>query len=375
MTARRVVVTGLGAVTPLGHDLAETCTALAAGRTAGPEPTIHDFNPRAHFRITKALKVASPATRYAVAAASMALADGRWPEIDGGSDDLGVMIGSCGSDLQIADLARAIGPDPDHRAVDDIPYFAERILGGLHPLWLLVNLPNMISAHVAIQLSARGPNNTVMSDWIAGTQSIGEAYAAIQRGDADAMLAGGSDSGRYPFAIGNYEQAGLFEPTGGDAAFLPGEGAAVLLLEERESAVRRGAPLHAEIRGYATGSAPDDPSHPEQNAMTDTLRTALGEAGWSVSDVHQVVCTTVFSAGFFSREQAAIATVFGDARRTTSYTSQLGHALGAAGPVDAALGVALAGGPGRTICSGVGLSGQAATLAIETLTTYREGLS
>jgi 3-oxoacyl-(acyl-carrier-protein) synthase len=375
MTTRRVVVTGLGAVTPLGHDLAQTGAAIRAGRSAGSAPEIRDFNPRAHFRIPKALKVSSPVTRYAVAAASMALADARWPEAEGGSDDLGVMVGSCGSDLQTTDLARAIGPDPDHRAVHDIPHFAERILGGLHPLWLLVNLPNMISAHVAIQLSARGQNNTIMTDWVAGSQSIGEAYEAIRRGDADAMLAGGSDSGRYPFAIGSHEQAGLFEPGDGEDVFLPGEGAAILLLEDRDSAIRRGAPMRAEVRGYATGSAWIDPSRAAEGAVATTMRAALDSAEWAADDVQQVVCTTIFSRGFLPNERASVAHVFGGSRRAVSYTAQLGHALGAAGPIDVALSVALANGPSRTICSTVGCSGQAATLAIETLATHSEGFS
>ncbi len=372
MSTRRVVITGLGAVTPLGHSLGQTAAALRAGRVAA-SPEIRDFNPREHFRIPKALKVSSPVTRYAVAAASMALANARWTDPGTGSDGLGVMVGSSGSDLQTADLARAIGPDPDHRVVSDIPFFAERILGGLHPLWLLVNLPNMISAHVAIQLSARGPNNTVMTDWVAGSQAVGEAFAAIQRGDADAMLAGGSDSGRYPFALGSFEQGGLMAQANGDSVFVPAEGAAMLLLEDRASAERRGAPIYAEIRGYATGSSPLD-APAASHAITGTIRAALDEAGWQAADVRQVISSTVYGRTFLEAERAAVAHLFGDGRRPTAYTAQLGHTLAAAGPLDVALGVAQSGEPGRLICTSIGYSGQAATLAIETLTTYSEGL-
>jgi 3-oxoacyl-(acyl-carrier-protein) synthase len=88
-----------------------------------------------------------------------------------------------------------------------------------------------------------------------------------------------------------------------------------------------------------------------------------------------VVGTTIFSRGFLPNERASVAHVFGGSRRAVSYTAQLGHALGAAGPIDVALSVALANGPSRTICSTVGCSGQAATLAIETLATHSEGFS
>ncbi len=389
MIGRRVVVTGLGAVTPLGNDLHATIAGWLDGRTAcapgtrpgatafadAPAAEVRDFSPREHFRVAKAIKLTGRTTQFAVAAAAMALDDAGWPQAIGEREALGVAIGSSGSDLQPSDLARAIGPDPDRLAARDIASFADRILAGLHPLWLLVGLPNMVSAHVAIQCGARGPNTTIMTDWIAGSQAIGEACDWIRRGDVDAVLAGGADSGLYPFAYGSYEQSGLLDAGGGPDAcpFVPGEGAALLLLEDRASAIARGARVLGEITGYAATSAPiDRAAAADGGALGDTMRAALEEAGWLAPDVQHIVNASVFDPRFLEIERAALLSTFGRAPgqgSVTAFTSRLGHALGAAGAIDAALALALVARRGgdrecRMLCNAVGYSGQAATLAI-----------
>ena len=111
------------------------------------------------------------------------------------------------------------------------------------------------TAHVAIQVEARGPNSTVMTDWAAGLQAIGEGADWIRAGEADAVLAGGADTGLLPHAWAGFEQRGLFDVARG-GAFVPGEGAAVLLLEEAESARRRGAPVLGEIVAHASAAGP-----------------------------------------------------------------------------------------------------------------------
>src|SRR5262249_51326109 len=187
MSSGRVVITGVGAITPLGHTLAATIDALSSARSAiGPAAIfdatafacsdaaeIRDWDPRPSFRVPKALKLADRPARFAVAAAGMALDRARWPRDDASCERLGVAIGSSGSDLQARDIGRALAHDRDGESARDIGVFADRILGGLNPLWLLVSLPNMTSAHVAIQLQARGPNTTIMSDCAAGHQAIG----------------------------------------------------------------------------------------------------------------------------------------------------------------------------------------------------------
>jgi 3-oxoacyl-(acyl-carrier-protein) synthase len=261
VTLRRVVVTGLGLVTPLGPSLAATREALEAGRCAVGEPSLLDATPfasrlagevrgldaRAHFRVPKALKLCDRRTRFAVCAAAMAYADAGL--VEGPRDDLGVAIGTAGSDLGAEELSAALARAAEPgRAVREAAAFGEAALAGLNPLWLLVHLPNMASAHVAIQLEARGPNTTVMTGWAAGLGAIATGADWIAEGSAEAVLAGGADCGVHPFAFAALEAEGLLaSPT----SFVPAEGAAVLLLEEREAALARGARLLGEVAGHA----------------------------------------------------------------------------------------------------------------------------
>jgi 3-oxoacyl-[acyl-carrier-protein] synthase II len=400
---RRVAVTGIGMVTPLGCSLDATLEALGRGeRAAGPatlfdasvfgEPEaaeVRQLDARSHFRAPKAMKLTDRAARFAIAAASMALADARWTPQADEHENLGVVIGVSGSDLQAGDLARAIGPDPESRCVHDIRCFAERISSRLNPLWLLVNLPNMSSAHVAIQLEARGPNSTIMSDWIAGNQAIGEAFDWIGSGESDAVLAGGADSAVYPFVYGSYQQGGLLgrrASQGGMCAsaeprFVPAEGAAILMLEEWERARRRGARIRGEILAYATAASlsPPDPTaavpataapRPAANALARTLQTLLDTTGWRPDEIRALVTASVFDERFRTMEEAALRTVFGaplDRVPRWECTSALGHALAASGPIDLAIALSSPALPGRgdgLLCSALGYSGQAASLAV-----------
>ena len=220
---RRVVVTGVGLVTPLGGEARTVREAIARGETAVAAATrfdaagfgareaaeVRDLDCRPYLRIPKALKLCDAMTRFAVVAAARALADGG---MEPGSEEtagVGVIVGASGGDFQAAELSRALGDGDPWRCVEEIPYFAERILSGLNPLWLLRTLPNMTSAHVAIQLGARGPNSTLMTDWVAGLQAVGEAALWIRGGEADAVLAGGADTAVIPFVFGSLTQAGV----------------------------------------------------------------------------------------------------------------------------------------------------------------------
>ena len=266
MSGRRAVVTGLGLVTPLGPSLAETRAALAAGASAVAPATLCDASPfpsalagevtdagaRALFRAPKALKLCDRRTRFAVCAAAMALEDAGLSPAP--RDGLGVAIGTSGSDLGAAELAAALARagDPEETARDSAA-FGEAALSGLNPLWLLVHLPNMASAHVAIQLEARGPNTTVMTGHAAGLGAIATAAEWISEGKADAVLAGGADAGVHVFSFAALEQAGLLDAP---SPFVPGEGAAVFLLEEAEAARARGARLLGEIGASALATGP-----------------------------------------------------------------------------------------------------------------------
>jgi len=379
---RRVVITGVGMVTPLGADLSRTRRSLEAGNCAvgavsrfdvscfaaksGAE--VRDFDARPHFRIPKALKLTDRRTRFAVAAASMALADAGANENGIDRSRLGVLVGSSGSDLQAEELACAVREDAPGRCVTDIPFFAERILSRLNPLWLLVNLPNMVSAHVAIQIESNGPNSTVMTDWVAGSQAIGEAFHWIRGGDADAVLAGGADNGVLPFVFGTYEQAGLFDGDAGVySSFALGEGAAMLLLEEREHARRRGARVYGEILSYATASLPLDCL---AEALERTASLALERAGRAAGDVEAVCCASVFASPYRQAEREALEKLFGPEGaipRHFEFKSRMGHTLAASGPIEVGLAVQSLEGispRGVVLFNALGYMGQTATLAV-----------
>lgn len=378
----RALITGIGVVSPLGVGARDTLRRVASGdRAAGPpgvfdasafaQPLggeVRDFDARPFFRVTKALKLADRAARFAVAAAHLALADAACADGSIAAERLGVAIGSSGSDLQAPALARALAGMREED-VDDTVRFGERILGGVNPLWLLVNLPNMASAHVAIQFEARGPNSTVMSDWAAGLQAIGEAAEWIGEGEADAVLAGGSDSGIMPFAYAAFQQAGLFG--GATRRFVPAEGGAVFLVESARAARARSAFVHGDVRGYASAvSACDDPS-----AMAETfgnvLSRAATDAGWSAREIDAAVIPVALGSPFEHAADRALAYAFGERGREirrVSFEPWLGHALAAAAPIDLALALVSGTGPAEPaamLCGAWGPGGQAVALAVE----------
>jgi len=343
---RRVAITGVGLVTPLGRGLPAVAAAFGRGESAAAPATlfdasgfasalaaeVRDFDPRPSFRAPKALKLCDRRTQLAVAAASDAVADAR---LDGtlAPEELGVILGTSGSDLGAPELSRAVD-GAGGAAAKDVPLFARKVLSGLSPLWLLVHLPNMTGAHVAIQAGARGPNDTVMTGWAAGLQAVGEGAAAVARGDAEAVLAGGTDSAIHPFAFAGFQQAGWL---GGDG-FVPGEGAVVLVLEEWERARRRGARVRGEVVGWSSGVVDGD-ADLERLAR----RAGAGEAGSA-------------PRRFAGKGSAAAA----------------GRLFAAHGPFDLALGLAAADTP-CCVAAARGPWGESAVVSVRTAPSLPEG--
>lgn len=377
MSDRRVVITGIGVVTPLGHTLGATLDAIACGRSAvrpasvfgadgfacSDAAEIRDWDPRPSFRSPKALKLTDRPARFAVAAAQMALDDARFPQDDAGLEALGVVVGQSGSDLQARDMGRALAHDPDGRTADHIPCFADRVLKRLNPLWLLVSLPNMTSAHVAIQVQARGPNSTIMSDWAAGHQAIGEAAEWIRGGEADAVLAGGADSGIQPFAYACFQQAAMF--AGRDSAgsrFVPAEGAAMFLLESRDTAIARGAAVYGEVRAYSARAGEDDSF---DRALGRSIDDAMTTAAWHAGDVSLCTVAAPSIQPFSDTVSRAVNQTLGERAARRMIDRGLGYALAAAGPIDAALTMAVAPAGSRVLSSAIGCMGEAVTLALE----------
>jgi 3-oxoacyl-[acyl-carrier-protein] synthase II len=279
-----------------------------------------------------------------------------------------VAIGASGSDLQTRDLVRALAGDRSEWCVDDTSVFADRILGGLNPLWLLVSLPNMTSAHVAIQLEARGPNTTIMSDWLAGHTAIGEAALWIQMSEADAVVAGGAECAIQPFALAAFEQANLL-PRDGSGGLVPAEGAAVFLLEDEESASARGPRQVAEFCGCAIRPpASDGPA----GALREAFADVLAVAGWSSRDVEVCGVTRPATVAHDRAAHEATDTVFGGRLAPVDFSGLLGFALAAAPPIE--LAILLETYPASHIVSScVGSSGEVAALAFRTATTVAHG--
>ena len=378
-TRRRTVITGIGAVTPLAPDLDATVEKLRRGLSAiaavrrfdaqgcrsNRAAEIPELDARTFFRTPKSIKLTDERTRCAVAAASMALQDAALTAGDFDADRAGVIIGSSGSDLQVEDLGRAL----DRCDAEDVAAFGRQILSGLNPLWLLVNLPNMVSAHVSIQFDLRGPNSTVMTDWIAGVQSIGEAASWIENDEADVVVAGGSDSGVLPFVYANYEDARMFDAD----RFVPGDGAALFVLEEREHALRRGARIHGEVVACAVAAAP---AGDRENSLAVSIEAALSRAGWRSEEVSAISPAAVPHRLYDELERNAMESRFpalreraapGGARVLNSHREALGFALAAASAIDIAIHLRSDGRDGneKMIANSLGFLRQAATICIQ----------
>jgi len=286
----RVVITGVGVVTPLGPSLEATRDALtlgvsavgpvtafdASGFTSRHSAEVRNFDPRPSFAMPKAIKMTDRAAQFAVVAAHAARQASGWTG-GAGTRPLGVLMGTSGHDLLIDDLAAAVGVDPSQRAVTDTAWFAERVLSGLPPLWLVTVLPNMISGHVAMQQGAAGPCSTLMSSDAAGVQAIGEAVEWIRAGEADAVMAGAADSAVNPFVCMAFEQAGVADALG--------EGAGVFVLERRDLAIARGAPVLAEVLAYASARSGRVACDRAVAAVCASGGVVSGRLRWTVGDV------------------------------------------------------------------------------------------
>ena len=345
----RVVVTGMGTVNPLGKNVEEYWHGLIEGRSGASPivrfPTdrlatkfacqVNNFDPQ-EFLERKAAQRMARFSQMAVAASGMALADSGLDLAKEDSFRVGVAMGT------------GIG------AFDDMTTgaisFATK--GRLNPMYAPTIIPNMAGASVAMQFHLRGPNTTVTTACAASTQTLGDATRMIQRGDADVMLAGGTEASLCEVGIASFNAIRALS-TRNDAperasrpfdrdrdGFVPGEGAGTLILESREHAINRGARIYGEVLGYATTNdafhqvAPDETGVAPAKAVT----LALQDAGIDASALDYVnahgTSTPLNDAG----ETKALKIALGDYAykvAISSTKSMIGHLLGAAGAVEA----------------------------------------
>jgi 3-oxoacyl-[acyl-carrier-protein] synthase II len=311
--SRRVVITGLGVLSPLGLDLAGYWQALQAGRS-GVRPIdgfdvsalpsriggqVVGFDARNYIdkKERKNLKSMSRSIQLAVAAAQLALDDSGVDKARLDPTRFGVDFGAglIATDLEeLADAAWVSGNCQP--GVVDLEKWGEQGLRCIQPLWMLKYLPNMLASHVSILHNAQGPNNTITENDVASLLALGEAYRIVGRDQADFMLAGGADSKMNPLSLVRHN---LFVPLSrrNDAperasrpfdrcrdGIVPGEGAGVLVVEELEHARRRGARVYAEIVGF--GAASD---HARTGAgLARAIGAALADAGIGPEDLDHV---------------------------------------------------------------------------------------
>ena len=352
---RRVVVTGLGLVTPLGIGVEKTWTAIIAGRSGVGRITrfdpsefpsqiaaeVKNFDP-ADFIEKKEIKKMDKFIQFGVAAAKMAVEDSGLRITDAIAERVGVYVGS------------GMGGLPAIEATH-----SKLLEGGVKkvsPFFIPMTIINLVSGHIAMMHGAKGPNSAVVTACASGTHAIGDAFKIIQRGDADVMIAGGTEAVISPLGIGGFcamralsvrndEPEKASRPF--DAlrdGFVMGEGAGVVVLEELSWAERRGARIYAEVKGYGmTGDAyhMTTPS-PEGEGAARCIKIALNDAGLSIEEVDYINAHGTSTKFNDENETAAIKSVFGKRAYempVSSTKSMTGHLLGAAGGIEAIFSV------------------------------------
>jgi 3-oxoacyl-[acyl-carrier-protein] synthase II len=347
----RVVVTGLGALTPIGNTTDEFWSGLVQGRCGiGPitkfdatgYPTqiageIRNFDPLKYVERKEARRL-DPYLQYAMACACMAVDDASLDTGAVDSERFGVLIGS-----GIGGITSLM--DGEHTRL-------EKGFDRVSPFVIPMLIINMASGLVSMRFGAKGPNSSVVTACATGNHALGDAYRIIQRGEADVMIAGGAEAIIVPIAIAAFcamkamstrndepERASRPFDAGRDG-FVCSEGGGILTLESLEHAVRRGARIYAEIVGYGMSgdahhmTAPD----PEGDGAVRAMRAALRDAALTPAEVGYINAhgtSTQYNDKF---ETLAIKRVFGEyaARLAVSSTkSMTGHLLGAAGGIEA----------------------------------------
>lgn len=368
---RRVVVTGMGVVSPIGVGLDAFWSALVSG-TSGIGPLTRfdvanyptqiaaevkrDFDPGAFVEDRKTLKFMGLNSQFAVAAGRMVLEDSGLGPGHYAPERFGVSMGAsrgylAGSFAELLKNTRLL-EDPTRRGRLNVPAYIRGALKSLHPLDFVASLPNMPAAHLARLANAHGINRTILTTCAAGTQAIGDAARIIQRGDADVMLAGGADSMIHPLgmlgfnlldALSTNNAAGPRACRPFDAkrdGFVMGEGAGMLLLESLRHARDRGARIYGEVLGFgATSDAyrlTDEP--PDGRGAVAAIERALADARLTPGQVDYINAHGTSTTLNDKIETTVIKRIFGEAARripVSSTKSMTGHLMAAAGGVEA----------------------------------------
>jgi 3-oxoacyl-[acyl-carrier-protein] synthase II len=352
MTRRRVVVTGLGLISPVGNTVAEGWANLVAGRSGIAPITKFDASAFAcrfagevkGFHVEdylpgKEARHMDTFIHYGMAAAIQAVQDAGLPHGDALDEEqaerIGCMVGS------------GIGGLPMIEATDG--EYRERGPRRISPFFVPASIINMISGHLSIRYGFTGPNLAIVTACTTGLHCIGEAGRLIEYGEADVMVAGGAESTVSPLGIGGFAAARALSTRNDDPAtasrpwdkdrdgFVLGEGAGVLVLEEYEHAKARGAKIYAELAGFGMGADAFHMTAPNVDGPKRAMRAALRNARVNPSDVQYLNAHGTSTPLGDVNETNAIKLAFGDHASklvVNSTKSMTGHLLGGAGGVE-----------------------------------------
>jgi len=352
---RRVVVTGLGLVTPVGNSVETTWTALVAGHSGADyikkfdtarfpvrfACEVKDFDPLNYVERKEARKMGA-FIQYAVAASQEAVNDSKLEITDDVAESVGTYISSGIGDFWAIEREH-------EKLLKDGP-------GRVSPFFIPSAIVNLASGQVSIRHNAKGPNSATATACSAGAHAIGDSFKIIQRGDADAMICGGAESAITPMSVAGFAALRALSTRNDDPVhasrpfelhregFVIGEGAGIMILEELEFARRRGARIYAELVGYGmTGDAfhitmPDDSG----SGAVRVMQKALSDAKVQPEEIEYINAhgtSTPYNDKF---ETMAIKKTFGEHARKmaiSSTKSMTGHLLGAAGGVEGVFSV------------------------------------
>jgi 3-oxoacyl-[acyl-carrier-protein] synthase II len=352
---RRVVVTGMGAVTPLGLGVDETWSAMLEGKSgvgpitqfdAGAFATkiaaeVKGFDPALYIE-AKEIKKMDRFIHFAIAASRMAMEQSGLKVTEANAERVGVMVGSGMGGLIAIEKYHAITLEKGPRKIT--------------PFFIPMLIVNLASGHISIIFGAKGPNSAVVTACATGTHNIGDAFKIIQRGDADAMIAGGTEACITPMGIGGFNAMKALSTRNDEPerasrpfdldrdGFVMGEGAGLMVLEELEHAKARGANILAELAGYGLSGDAYHLTAPAPNGegAARCIKMAMKDASMNPEDISYVNAhgtSTKFNDEF---ETMAIKSALGDRAYkvpVSSTKSMTGHLLGAAGGVEAIVAV------------------------------------
>jgi 3-oxoacyl-[acyl-carrier-protein] synthase II len=349
---RRVVVTGLGLITPLGTGIQKTWEGICKGASGIDRITtfdtsespvqiageVKDFNAE-DFIERKEIKKMDVFIQYALSAGSMAIEDAELKITEENADRVGVIVGAGIGGIQTIERYHSVLLENGQRRIS--------------PFFIPMLITNLAAGQISMRFGARGPNSCVTTACAAGTHAIGDSFKIIQRGDADAMIAGGSESAITPLTIAGFANMKALSSRNDSPqkasrpfdverdGFVIAEGAGIVVLEELKVALARRAKIYAEVIGYGMTAdayhmtAPD----PEGRGVVNCMRVALRDAGIAPEAVNYINAHGTSTPYNDKHETSAIKHVFGEhvhQLAVSSTKSMTGHLLGAAGGVEAA---------------------------------------